>query len=103
MASDKPISVWLSARLRGHPSIRAAYQFGSSLNPAARPNDIDLVLVSIDGAGAPGWRGALALAAELPAAFQLIFQTPLSVMVLTPSEWNELDGVIVRERRTLLG
>jgi predicted nucleotidyltransferase len=104
MASDDAIPAWLRARLRIHSSgLRAAYQFGSSLDPAARPNDIDLVLVSADGAGEPAWRGTIALAAELRTAFRLVFRTQLSVMVLTPSEWAELDGVIVRERRSLLG
>lgn len=103
MASNKGIPGWLTARLRDHRfSLRAAYQFGSSLNPASRPNDIDLVLVSADGAGEPAWRATLALADELRSAFPLVFQTPLSVMVVTPSEWGELNGVIVRERRSLL-
>ena len=103
MTSDEAVPAWLSARLRDHPSLRAAYQFGSSLDPAARPNDIDLVLVSVDGAGGPAWRCTLALAAELRVAFRLVFRPPLSVMVLTPAEWDELNGVIVRERRSLLG
>lgn len=103
MASDKEIRAWLSARLRAQaPELYAAYQFGSSLHPDARPNDIDLALVSVDGADEPRWRETLALAAELRAAFGLAFHIPLSVMVLTPSEWAEVDGVIVRERRRLL-
>jgi predicted nucleotidyltransferase len=103
MASDEAIWSWLSGRLRAHASrLYAAYQFGSSLDPAARPNDIDLALVSLDGAGEPRWRDTLILAAELRAAFWLAFHIPLSIMVLTPSEWAEVDGVIVRERRRLL-
>jgi predicted nucleotidyltransferase len=102
MASDEAIPAWLSVRLHHNSSLHAAYQFGSSLSPAARPNDIDLVLVSVDGAGEPAWRDALALASELRVAFPLVFRIPLSAMVLTPSEWDELDGVIVRERRSLL-
>ena len=103
MASDEAIWTWLSALLRAHaPRLYAAYQFGSSVDPAARPNDIDLALVSVDGAGEPGWQDTLALAAELRAAFGLAFLIPLSIMVLTPSEWAEVDGVIVRERKRLL-
>lgn len=103
MAFDEAMRAWLSGRLRDQPSLGAAYQFGSSLDPATTPNDIDLVLVSTDGAGEPAWRDSLALAAELRVAFHLAFRIRLSVMVLTPSEWDEVDGVIVRERRSLLG
>lgn len=103
MASGDEIPAWLSVRLRYQPSLHAAYQFGSSLSPKARPNDIDLVLVARDGAGEPAWRDALALSVELRRCFQPAFGIPLSVMVLTLSEWHELDGSIVRERRSLLG
>ncbi len=97
-------TAWLRARLSGEDStfLQAAFQFGSSLDPAAHPNDIDVVLVAVDGAGQPGWRTALGAAGVLKAAFATVFEVPLSVMVLTPSEWNELDGVVVRERRELL-
>lgn len=97
-------TAWLRARLGGETStfVRVAFQFGSSLDPATQPNDIDVVLVAVDGAGRRGWRRALNLAAVLKTEFAAVFEVPLSIMVLTPSEWGELDGVVVRERRELL-
>ncbi|QJU60258.1 hypothetical protein HL653_23225 [Sphingomonas sp. AP4-R1] len=89
------------APVRG--DLSAAYLFGSVLHPDAHPADVDLVLVAIDGAGAPGWRRVRALRTAIAPAFKRAFGLPLSGMVLTPSEWREVDGTIVREREPLLG
>lgn len=78
--------------------IRVAYLFGSVLNPARTPRDIDLVVVTADGAGTMVWRRVRLWRNDIESQFTCKFDVPLSVLVATPSEWRELDGTIVRER-----
>jgi predicted nucleotidyltransferase len=95
---------WLRAALAPvQGDLSGAYLFGSVLDLNAHPADVDLVLVAIDGAGEPGWRRVRTLRTAIAPAFTRAFGLPLSGMVLTPSEWREIDGTIVREREPLLG
>jgi predicted nucleotidyltransferase len=87
------------APIRG--DLAEAVLFGSILETDRRPNDVDLALVAVDGAGQPAWRRVRDLRSAVAPGFLEIFALPLSVMVLTPAEWRELDGMIVRGREAL--
>ncbi|TXI87187.1 MAG: hypothetical protein E6Q40_05350 [Cupriavidus sp.] len=87
------------APIRG--DLAEAFLFGSILETDRRPNDVDLALVAIEGAGQPAWRRVRDRRTEIAPGFREIFGLPLSAMVLTPSEWRELDGKIVRVREAL--
>lgn len=82
--------------------IVAAYLFGSSILADRNPRDVDLVIVSVDEAGKPSWRRAIAYRDSLNERFREVFKLRLSAMVVTPSEWSELDGIVVRERESIL-
>jgi predicted nucleotidyltransferase len=80
----------------------AAYLFGSAIHPRALARDVDVVLVASGNAGEPPWQRAIAYRDALKARFDAVFQLPLSAMVVTLSEWGELDGVVVRDRMSIL-
>ena len=81
--------------------IAEAYLFGSVLDPTRKPRDIDLVLVAMDGAGEPAWQLVRALRDAFTPPFLKEFGVPLSTMVLTMSEWHELQRTIARKREAL--
>ena len=84
----------------GH--LQAAFLFGSAINVLAAPRDIDIVLVTKDAAGEKGWHAIRKWRDRLAIDFEKRFNLPMSAMVVTPSEWAEIDGVVVREREALI-
>jgi predicted nucleotidyltransferase len=90
---------WLQHELQPiRANILAAYLFGSSIKGKLAPRDVDLVIVTADGAGEHSWHQIISYRDHLRERFQNAFQIPLSTMVVTPSEWDEIDGIVVRER-----
>jgi len=90
---------WLQSELdKFRTDITAAYLFGSSIFPDQKPRDVDLVVITMDGAGKPSWQRVIAYMGNLKTRFDATFRLPLSIMVVTPSEWREIDGIVVRER-----
>lgn len=87
------------APIRG--DLAEAVLFGSILETDRQPNDVDLALVAVDDAGQPAWRRVRDLRSAITPGFLETFGLPLSAMVLTPSEWLELDGRIIRRREAL--
>lgn len=93
---------WLRKALdRAGGDIAEAYLFGSVLDPTREPNDIDLVVVSADGADGPAWHRVRKWREDVGARFFACFGVPLSVLIATPSEWRELDGTVIRKRELL--
>lgn len=88
--------------LEATTNLQAAFLFGSAINTSAAPRDIDIVLVTKDAAGEKGWHVIREWRDCLKVDFEKRFNMPLSPMVVTPSEWAEIDGVVVRERKTLI-
>jgi hypothetical protein len=82
--------------------LKCAHLFGSALDPSKCPRDVDIILVTRSGAGSESWREAIDFCGPLSELFSQIFLLPLSVIIAIPSEWAELDGVIVRDRVSLL-
>jgi predicted nucleotidyltransferase len=79
-----------------------AYLFGSALDASRIPRDVDVVFVTTDGAGESKWQLVRVWRDDITPRFLAEFGIPLSAMVVTPSEWIEIDNVIVRERLSLL-
>lgn len=71
------------------------------LDVAREPHDVDLIIVTVDGPGGLGWHQIRVVRDAMRNPFLERFGIPLSTMVVTTSEWHELDGVIVRERKAL--
>jgi predicted nucleotidyltransferase len=93
---------WLIRELApSRHAIAGAYLFGSVLNATLKPRDVDLALVAIDSAGAPAWQQLRTVRDTITPPFLMKFGVPLSILVLTLSEWGEVDDVIVRERELL--
>lgn len=78
-----------------------AYLFGSYILNVDSPNDIDLVLVTLDKAGSLDWLKIRMLRTSLSAPFYREFGIPLSAMVLTSLEWRELKEIMFRHRKAL--
>lgn len=94
---------WLKEQLRDiELSLGGAFVFGSALRGTDAARDIDIVLVTADGAGGVEWSRVRSFRNALVPRFEKTFNIPLSVLVLTPSEWLEVDGSVVRERARLL-
>ena len=90
---------WLRCRLAEIRSdIVYAYLYGSIVDPNTKPRDIDVVIVTCERSGSGSWNRTRAFSKELRREFVDTFRLPLSVMIVTKSEWNEVDGTIVRER-----
>ncbi|MFT8745423.1 hypothetical protein [Acetobacter orientalis] len=83
-------------------NLQAAFLFGSAINANATARDVDIVLVTKDAAGEKGWHEIREWRDRLTIDFQELFNIPLSAMIVTPSEWAEIDGVVVRERKALV-
>lgn len=83
-------------------NLQAAYLFGSAVDARAAPRDIDIVLVTKDAAGEKGWHAIRRWRDHLAMDFEEWFNLPLSAMVVTPSEWAEIDGAVVRRRKVLV-
>ena len=83
-------------------NLQAEFLSGSAIDARAAPRDIDIVLVTKDAAGEKGWHAILEWRDRLAIDFQERFNLPLSAMVVTPSEWAEIDGVVVRGRKALI-
>lgn len=81
--------------------VAAAYVFGSALT-AEKPNDVDLCIVTRVVPGSDAWTRIRHRRDALVCSFQITFGIRLSVMLVTDCEWAEVDGVIVRERYTLV-
>lgn len=93
---------WLRRELAPYrSSIAYSCFFGSILDQTLTPRDIDIVLVTNDAAGHSSWHSVRKARDAIELPFYETFGLPLSAMVLTPSEWKELDGIIVRERESL--
>jgi predicted nucleotidyltransferase len=82
--------------------LETAFIFGSAVDPLATPRDIDVVLVTKVAAGEPSWHAIRVWRDRVAVEFEKQFYLPLSAMVVTPSEWAEIDGTIVRERQALV-
>ena len=94
---------WIRVDIQeAHLELIAAYLFGSSIHGGRRPRDVDFVLVAPGKAGDPSWYRVIAYRDALKPRIDRVFRLPLSAMVVTLSEWAELDGVVVRERVSIL-
>lgn len=90
---------WLLDDMRGiRTDIAAAYLFGSAICSNRKPHDVDLVIISQGTSSEPSWLRVAEYRDSMVERFKDTFQLPLSAMVVTPSEWSEFDGVIVRDR-----
>ncbi|MEJ5118734.1 hypothetical protein WH158_15095 [Gluconobacter cerinus] len=97
------MTVWLRAAMAGATAnLQTAFLFGSAIDAKAVARDIDIVLVTKEGAGEKGWHAIRDWRDRLAVDFEERFHMPLSAMVVTPSEWAEIDGVVVREREVLI-
>jgi predicted nucleotidyltransferase len=93
---------WLRVRLESvQTDILFAYIYGSSLRSDTDPRDVDIILVTMFEAGSASWERVRAFSRPLRQEFIKAFGLPLSLMIATPSEWSEIDGVVVRERADL--
>ena len=93
---------WLRAAMScSSEHLRAAYLFGSVLDPKRKPRDVDVVLVTVDRAGRPGWLNIRRWRDHLAQEFEDRFHIPLSAMVVTPSEWAEIESVVIGQRESL--
>lgn len=79
-----------------------AYLFGSILDQQRLPRDIDLVVVTADGAAQLAWGRVRDWRESVALRFRAQFGLSLSILIATPSEWNEIDGTIVRRRESLI-
>ncbi|MEG3087423.1 hypothetical protein [Sphingomonas sp. PB4P5] len=97
------MTAWLRAAMPEETAnLQAAFLFGSAINAIAAPRDIDIVLVTKAAAGENGWHTIRKWRDRLAKDFIEQFNLPLSAMVVTPSEWAEIDGVVVRGREALI-
>jgi hypothetical protein len=97
------VIIWLRTAIKEVAAdLQTAFIFGSALDPCACPGDIDVVLVTKVAAGEPSWHAVRLWRDQVAVEFEKQFCLPLSVMVITPSEWAEIDGIIVREREALI-
>lgn len=92
---------WLRAEVGAMSGVIAACIFGSALT-VENPNDVDLCLVTDVRVGSDDWHRAREQRDSLADKFQKTFGLPLSAMLVTLSEWREVDGVVVRERCQLV-
>jgi len=93
---------WLSLRLTVvRDDILCAYLYGSALRSSSEPRDVDIIVVARSEAESASWERVRLLSEGLRPEFFKTFGLPLSVIIATPSEWSEIDGVVVRERATL--
>lgn len=92
---------WLRHRLLITRGVVAACIFGSSLT-SKTPRDVDLCIVTDAKVGSDEWHQVRKARDSIIEEFRRAFGLPLSVMLVTPSEWREVDGVVVRDRRPLI-
>lgn len=92
---------WLRLRLLKTRGVLAAYIFGSSLT-SKTPNDVDLCIITDAKVGSDEWYGVRRARDSIVEDFHRAFDLPLSVMLVTASEWLEVDGVIIRDRRLVI-
>src|SRR5690606_31017723 len=87
------VSSWLYQNLTARKSlVSEAIVFGSMAEGVLNPSDCDLLIVSRTEHSTEQWRelrGEISLWKE---AFLATFGIPLSVVLLTPTERNELAG-----------
>jgi predicted nucleotidyltransferase len=94
---------WLSLRLESvRTDVLGAYLYGFALRPSSTPRDVDVVIVTKSGPACPSWERVRVFRNYLTEEFVGIFSLPLSVMIVTQSEWSEIDGVVVREKVALV-
>jgi predicted nucleotidyltransferase len=79
------------------------YLFGSVLTRKTTPNDIDVIIISRGCSGSGNWNYVRHFSKNLAKIFMRTFKIPLSVIVVTMSEWREFSGIIVRRRLAILG
>jgi predicted nucleotidyltransferase len=92
---------WLRHRLIKTRGVVGAYIFGSSLT-IKTPRDVDLCIVTGAKVGSDEWHQVRKARDSIAEEFRRAFGLPLSVMLVTPSEWREVDGGVVRDRRPLI-
>jgi predicted nucleotidyltransferase len=92
---------WLRHRLIVTHGIVAACIFGSALT-SKTPRDVDLCIVTDAKVGSDEWHRVRKARDSIIEQFRKDFGLPLCVMLVTPSEWREIDGVVVRDRRPLI-
>lgn len=94
---------WLRQKIKIiKKDVRDAFIFGSSITDGAVPSDVDVVVVAEGTVGTYSWWSVRAFREDVRSDFQSVFGLRLSMMVVTPSEWKQIDGSIVRERVSLL-
>lgn len=80
---------WLSAALQPeHPALALAAVFGSVARGAVNPRDCDILIVSAGFATSPEWYRLRSCTRHLKSAFLAEFGLPLSVILLTGSEYD---------------
>lgn len=92
---------WLRREMAEFCGATGACVFGSALSVKS-PRDVDLCIVTDARIGSGDWHQIRTQRDSLAMRFQAAFALPLSAMLVTVGEWDEIDGVIVRERRVLL-
>lgn len=93
---------WLSRQLdRERSNIHCAFLFGSILNVQRPPRDVDIVVVAEGGVDSASWLALRKLRDEVVPVFKALHGLPLSMMIVTRGEWREVDGVVVRGRRSV--
>lgn len=89
---QKNVRLWSESNLAPVSSlINRAAVFGSIAAGSECPNDCDLVLVSHKGQQTEAWRTLREYSKNLPHRFSQVFPFPLSLVLLTEPEWEELE------------
>lgn len=76
--------------------------FGSALQKGRIPNDLDLAVVTDLPVGSIDWKCFRVFCRESEQIFPRSFKLPLSIFLLSSSEWREVRGIMVRSYISLL-
>jgi RPA family protein len=87
------IVAWLKDKVQPlNGSISRAAIFGSLVRNSVDPGDCDLLLVGISDPETEPWEYTRQYVREMSGQFLRIFRIPLSVVLLTYGEWEELEN-----------
>lgn len=84
------IAEWMQCSLNQYQhGIREAFIFGSAMQGNAKPNDVDVLLVSKWNPDCDSWRLLQGHCRQMRVEFEQLFKLPLSLILLCNSEMNE--------------